>query len=453
MKSKTMMLKGFIIISVFLLIIVSVHPVVAETSGNGMIFTIQDKTTHYDVQTATIIDKDSLDISLTPLDIPDYVIASANEKKESGTITTDDEIYNLVIFNNPIPNRLDTVVLPITLYGKEYEAVLSRMPESIDDGIDSYLGSITGIPNSEVLLTFSGNYKVRGSISYPGEYLRIKPIQRSTDAQMVTNPVHIIYSEYDIIQSSNFDFCAVDDSPSMVDTFMDVSQTSLSSINSEFDFVTIDILVVTDDAFYNLEGSDWIDAAQDYILAANSATSFGREDVGVYFNVIGYDSSRKNLLGSHYDVETEPLNALEGVYPTSYLNSIGADLCLYLGGYDRDGTAQGQAGLPYGQHKRYAWCQMVNDWSGDLYSGDEHSRTYCVIHELGHNIGATHEQATARWLNGNIVTNTVMVGVYYGILFHSFEFSSTYSPSYIGDATHDNARLIRSYKLQVSQYT
>ena len=96
---------------------------------------------------------------------------------------------------------------------------------------------------------------------------------------------------------------------------------------------------------------------------------------------------------------------------------------------------------------------MVNDWSGDLYSGNEHSRTYCVIHELGHNIGATHEQATARWLNGNIVTNTVMVGVYYGILFHSFEFSSTYSPSYIGDATHDNARLIRSYKLQVSQYT
>lgn len=429
--------------------VVCVQPISAESPerADAPIFTIPEKTIVYDGKADSGVTVLSTNTQ-SSLNIPEFIIESSNAKKASKEIGANEEIYSLLVFENPIPVRSEILEFAITLYGEEYTVNLKRMPENIDDGIDSYLGTINGIENSEVIITVNDKNLLIGSISYPGEYLTITTLGTNVETRNGQTPLHIVYSEYDILQPSEpVDFCGMlEPTASEIlthESFLNLNANSRAT-NS---LVTVDVLVVTDNAFFTLE-DNWVTKAQSYIAAANSATSFGREDVEVYLNVIEYDSSRKEQMTAHSEILTYPLAVVQSVYPSSYLNSTGADICLYLGGYDRlTGMAQGQANAHGG---RYAWCQMVTDQSIGMYQGTEHARKYCIIHEIGHCFNGYHEQSYSEWFGGSLVSYTVMHESYLGPLFNLFEFSSTASSSYLGDTTHDNAKMIRNYKIAAS---
>jgi hypothetical protein len=88
----------------------------------------------------------------------------------------------------------------VTIYDKEYTMNLERMNfENIDDGIDSYCGSIEGLDNSVTIFTFDKNL-VHGTIQLQDEILFIEPVQNREYATKTTMPLHIVYSSMDMRQ-------------------------------------------------------------------------------------------------------------------------------------------------------------------------------------------------------------------------------------------------------------
>ena len=455
MKTKSAKVKIFAVCILLLAAVVCIHPISAESTDkvNVPIFTIPEKTIVYDGKAGP--EGSALSTyTQSSLNIPEFITESSNAKKASKEIGYDEEIYSVLTFDNPIPVRSETLEFDISLYGEEYTVNLERMPDNLDDGIDSYLGVIEGVTDSQVVFTVNDKNLLIGSISYPGEYLTITVIDSNIETKNGKSPMHIVYSEYDILQPSEpIDFCGMPE-PTVSEmlereSFLNKNDDSRAT-NS---LVTVDVLVVTDNYFsenpLGIYGGDWVSISESYIADANSVTSFGREDVGVFLNVIAYDSSRKNQLSSHPDILTDPIVALEAVYPKSYLDSIGADICLYLGGYDRIGPKGHVQGRTDDYKGRYAWCQMVADGISS-YNGNDYSRKYCIIHEIGHCFDGRHEQSYPKWFDGAIFHDTVMIDRYLGSGCNLLEFSSTASPSYLGDATHDNARIIRNCKVEIS---
>ncbi|MDO5843908.1 MAG: hypothetical protein Q4Q53_02015 [Methanocorpusculum sp.] len=151
----------FVIVVLALLIFFSVTPFIHEISrGDAPIFTVQGKTTIYDLD-----------------ELPaDNFYAKNNYPYRA---------YEIISFDNPIPERLDEIILPVTIYGKNYNLILSiedtGYTELLEDGtwgsvkgiVDNYRGTIEGMEDSKVLITVGRNNSLMGIIQYPGEYIGI----------------------------------------------------------------------------------------------------------------------------------------------------------------------------------------------------------------------------------------------------------------------------------------
>lgn len=447
------------ILSLLLLFIVAVmliFPVSAETadSDNVPIFTIPGKTTIYDMKMITERSESSIDYD--SLKIPESVIASSDAKKASGEIAKDSEIYDIVCFDNLIPNRSDNVEIPITLYGKEYIINLKRIDfGDMDDGIDSYEGIIQDINDSHAVWTVDRNNIFCGFISYPGEYIIISPIQDSKYSKTSGKPLHVVYSEYDMLQPTEpVAFCGTSTQTTITNQISTSVQNYLNqNTRDTSSIVYIDLLVVTDNGFYS---SDWITLAQQYFATANQNNCYGRDDIKIHFDA-QFDSSKRSLLSNHPYHTIDPLYVVHAYYPDTLLNSLDADICLYLGGYDLPSSrVVGAAGIVGSVSNsdssviytgRHAWVQMVGQ---DLISnGGDYFRTHSIIHELGHLLGADHPYAYT-WRNiFNIEQRTVMHDNYLGSIVSKLEFSSA---NYDGDNIHNNAMYLRQNKVAVSSY-
>lgn len=133
---------------------------------------------------ASDITKESLSNEYGPLNIPPTI-----------------ERYDIVQFSEIHLNQDQINSLKVSLYGQEYDMHLGRMNfEAIDDGIDSYSGSIDGLCDSVALFTFDRNL-VQGSVQLRDEFLFISPVQNRENARTTAMPLHIIYSSKDMEQS------------------------------------------------------------------------------------------------------------------------------------------------------------------------------------------------------------------------------------------------------------
>ncbi|MDE4907118.1 hypothetical protein L0665_00555 [Methanogenium marinum] len=111
------------------------------------------------------------------------------------------ERYDIVQFSEIHLNTIKNNSLKVTIYGEVYDMHLERMNfEAIDDGIDSYSGSIDGLDDSVAIFTFDRNL-VQGSVQLRDEMVFITPVQNRENSLKTTMPLHIVYSSKDMKQS------------------------------------------------------------------------------------------------------------------------------------------------------------------------------------------------------------------------------------------------------------
>jgi len=385
--------------------------------------------------------------------------------------------FELVTFDQAGMNtnfRSSSPHISFQIDGIEYPADLKRMDfESIDDGIDSYSGTLTGEVNSSVLLTISDNATI-GSIALNDETYYIEPVEIKTHTEITKRIPHIIYSSKDV----EYREFLIDNGP--IDSKADEPGVSYKSLTTnpgirdvqQTDSVpdgrtAVTVLIVTDNQFYSdHSGSGWKIVAQDIIAEANR--QFGREDIGVIL-VPSYNDSKRQVLSQNPLIRSDPFFTFGQVYPETSLNENSADLGLYLGGYDKttgdeQGLSDGYGNVSQPYYGRHSWAQMVEDKSDHLYPGTTEARRILTIHELGHQFGAHHDDGdpeikpeidtpgynrATSWpvvpLHGTVMWHWYIQG------FNTYEFSSS-SPGYHGDAMHDNALRIHDTKGDVADY-
>lgn len=357
------------------------------------------------------------------------------------------ERYDIVQFNEVNMKTDQRNSLKVTIYDTVYNMNLERMDfENIDDGIDSYSGSIEGLDDSVAIFTFDKNL-VHGSIQLQDEILFIEPIQNRECAMKTAMPLHMVYSSKNMKQS---DESTIDQNKQTVLDFSIPLITNNSKVVTEpaKGWVSVYVLVATDNEFYNLE-SNWVSSAQSYM--AQAAYQYQRPDIEVFLNVADYDASKRYILSSEGRKTTDPFGLFCEKFPESYLNGKSADIAIYLGGNDGVGSVQGRSYKP----GRYSWSQMVDDADTlDLYDGSYHARVWCIIHEIGHNFNAGHEDnggygQAYSWFEGIVPKYTVVWNGYLGSIFSTWKYSSI---QYDGDSTHDNARAIREQKSTTGSY-
>ncbi|GAB7015999.1 hypothetical protein [Methanogenium cariaci] len=106
--------------------------------------------------------------------------------------------YDIVQFSQTHLNPDQNNSLKVTVHGQAYDMHLERMNfEDIDDGIDSYSGSIDGLDDSVAIFTFDRNL-VLGSVQLRDEFLFVSPVQNREYSLNTTMPLHIVYSSKDM---------------------------------------------------------------------------------------------------------------------------------------------------------------------------------------------------------------------------------------------------------------
>ncbi|WP_054847603.1 hypothetical protein [Methanoculleus chikugoensis] len=103
-------------------------------------------------------------------------------------------------------------------------------------------------------------------------------------------------------------------------------------------YATVNLLVVTDNQFYQ-DQDNWKTVAQDIVAEANR--QFDRDDIRVTLCVMAYTDSKRVQLSNHSNITSNPVVAVQAIYPNTDLDLWAADIALYVGGYDADGSAQG----------------------------------------------------------------------------------------------------------------
>lgn len=180
------LLMVLVLVGGILLLVVSANEKMLGTDtqiNSGAIFEISGFTHTMNIDASSDSTVESLSDEYGPLNIPSTV-----------------ERYDIVQFSEIHLNPDQTNSLKVSLYDQEYDMHLERMNfEAIDDGIDSYSGSINGLDDSVAIFTFDRNL-VQGSVQLRDEILFITPVQNRENSQETQMPLHIIYSSKDMEQ-------------------------------------------------------------------------------------------------------------------------------------------------------------------------------------------------------------------------------------------------------------
>lgn len=346
--------------------------------------------------------------------------------------------------------------VPIHIKGKPYTMELNEIKVNapgVEDGTLSYSGSIIGVNNSEIVMTFSDRSLV-GRITMNKVEYTIESMGGKKDAINTERVLHVVYSSEDVVAEGGT--TPVDYKPSLPDIENNSANLMVNLQNQNIiiqGVVNVGVLVATDNKWVTDE-PDWMVKAQNIIAEANNQLS--RNDIQVYLIVTAYDDSKKYELSNDPNIISAPLQTFYNHFPTSYLDSKSADIAVYLGGYD---STAGGVGASWGYDsgtpalRRYAWAQMADDPSS--YDAVHHDRTVITMHEIGHLFDADHQDATGQQETYNRAYQWGLIWKSQTVVWSYFSKDTTYeysSDNYHGDVNHDNARRISETKGTVSNY-
>jgi hypothetical protein len=176
-------------------------------------------------------------VGLTTMKI--YNVHDKNELTTSSILSPQDltipgpvKKFDLVTFDIPSINEniKKNQNLDVLIGNTEYSMKLTRSNfENIDDGIDSYYGTLNEIKDSEVLLTISENI-ITGSVRLNNDTYYIKPVEPRIRISMDRPVLHIIYSSADVVQDKPM---KIDDGTLKISGIKELAQSSLSSDSND----------------------------------------------------------------------------------------------------------------------------------------------------------------------------------------------------------------------------
>lgn len=341
-----------------------------------------------------------------------------------------------------------TVCINGTNYIMNLHEIIVNAPGE-NPGVCSFAGNLIGIEQSDVVLTVS-NRVVLGRISiqdvdYISESLPIY-CPESTEV------LHYTYCSRDVAEEGIY--ITEPYVPPLPEDYSPAGKKACESadkiVGGSKTIADVAILVVTDNQWITDE-PDWQTKAQSVIAEANNR--LGDSDIQIRLLAI-YDSSKRYVLSNDPDVLSMPLQTFYNHCPPSYLNGKGADIAIYMGGYDSTCPAIGAA-YGYDQGGRHAWAQMADDPSP--HDAVHHDRAIVSMHEIGHLFDADHQDASGQietynrayeWTEWLIYT--YQTAVWAPTMKSSrYEYSSEYGR---GDSDHDNAQRMCETRFVVGNY-
>lgn len=206
---------------IFLLLIFCIIPI-SSASSNGevdgisaadtpaLFFSIKDCTDDY-----SLVDKNPGFDQVKDLRIPPSV-------KHIELVTFDQSQINNNIRSKP-PKLI------VQIRGVDYPADVERMNfESIDDGIDSYSGTLVGQKTSSVVLTISEEVTT-GEVMLNGESFYISPVKRVATSG-TTKILHSIYSSREVVDERKVLIDHGTVTPSLQPGYPDATPTGISTV-------------------------------------------------------------------------------------------------------------------------------------------------------------------------------------------------------------------------------
>lgn len=160
--------------------------------------------------TATLSDINHLNILVENKSVTTFIaydetskanLSSFNiQKPEELQIPASINKFDVVTFNHALLNEhlKSGEGIKISIGGKVYQTKISRMSfENIDDGIDSYHGTLLGVNYSEIMVTTSAK-TLTGNINTEDGIFWIIPVEPGIRIESSQSPLHIIYNSKNV---------------------------------------------------------------------------------------------------------------------------------------------------------------------------------------------------------------------------------------------------------------
>jgi hypothetical protein len=329
--------------------------------------------------------------------------------------------------------------------------------------IYTYNGKVVGYPESKARFTVSdtglvGWVKV-GDIKYIIE--RAGKIERNGEK----TAVNVVYSNADVDSSGTLtspddivydgdekDNVGLGLPSEMSDTF-----ASMSATQSTRSTTTVDLLAIYDGEFRDIFGDYSECSLEIYQMMDDVNDVYSSSDIGVFLDVThvvrdtGLDETTGSALLNEFRDRDD--------FVKDYYN---CDLAFLYTGKNITDNKLGMAFVYNGSAERgYALAQM-SDHGDSNYHGYFDERCMVTSHEIGHMFNANHEDyngtpsyaKATQWPYMAWTRYSIMYSPFKGITPYGgmqFEFSTNTSTGH-GDADHDNARSIRTYKGTVAAF-
>ena len=120
------------------------------------------------------------------LSIPSSLLPTGN--------STEDLKYELLYFDNLVPDTTDTIKLAFLLRGTAYSAELDKLPNELGEGMTGYAGTLAGQENTTVTAVVFGTNGIRMSVTLSDERITIEPVQSESKLKTTPHPLHVAYS-------------------------------------------------------------------------------------------------------------------------------------------------------------------------------------------------------------------------------------------------------------------
>lgn len=348
--------------------------------------------------------------------------------------------YFETVTTNPTAflNDVSDGQVTLKLSGQEFQLDLQEIDIVSDDAviitengsripapkISTYKGTVAGKANSSVILTVADDVII-GQINVEDKSYFIEQTSMTYNEKVV----HVVYSSDAIKESKILVYNTDGDDAEAVLESLPTSSLSQAQISAMLLSVpTVDIMACYDTEF-DLQFSNPNAEIQNILAGVESVFSPANVDLNI--------KSYKYYTNIPNDEASEVLSDFASIAANDR-DSTNSDLAFLFTAKEMTGSAIGRARTFTGSSgQAYAVGQMVSGGLFNTYQATSVQKIILTAHELGHNFGATHDEAYS-WDSGSSHYYTAMWTPFMGSTFPDYMQAEFSNLNNHGDSSHNN---------------